>query len=255
MPSFNPLSIIMKDHKLDGTNYVNWKRNLDIVLTSEEYKFVLTEVCLELPEEGATDEQSSAHKKWKKADEMARCYMLASMSDVLQTQHQNMTSAYDIIYSLKEMFGDQGRVARQTAMKTLLNTQMKEEPNVSGHTLKMMSLLNELEVLGADIDGESQIDIVLQSLHDSYENFRLNYNMNKRLYTLPELLNELKGAKKLQPKQAKVNLNEKGSSTIPKGKKKRFQETRRPNKEESYVLLGDATKLRLETGYALETAA
>ncbi|XP_038714996.1 uncharacterized protein LOC120008684 [Tripterygium wilfordii] len=220
MSSFNPLSVILKDHKLDGTNYPNWKRNLDIVLTSEEYKFVLTEVCPELPEEGATEEQISAHKKWKKADEMARCYMLASMSDVLQTQHQNMTSAYDIIYSLKEMFGDQGRAARQTAMKTLLNTQMREGANVSEHTLKMISHLNELEILGADIDGESQIDIVLQALPDSCENFRLNYNMNKRLYTLPELLNELKGVEKLQPKQAKVNLNEKGSSTIPKGKKK-----------------------------------
>ncbi|XP_038715022.1 uncharacterized protein LOC120008712 [Tripterygium wilfordii] len=228
MPAFNPLSVILKDHKLDGTNYVNWKRNLDIVITSEEYKFVLTEVCPELHEEGASDEQISAHKKWKKADEMARCYMLASMSDVLQTQLQNMASAYDIIYSLKEMFGDQGKAARQTAMKTLLNTQMNEGANVSEHTLKMMSLLNELEVLVADIDGESQINIVLQSLLDSNENFWLNYNMNKRLYTLSKLLNKLKGVEKLQPKQAKVNLNEKGSSTKPEGKKKK--KTQKKNK-------------------------
>ena len=161
MPSFNPLSVILNDHKLDGTNYVNWKTNLDIVLTAKEYKYVLTEACPELPVVGATDEQIAAHKKWKKADEMARCYMLASMTDVLQKQHEMITNASDIIYSLKEMFGDQGRAARQTAMKALLNTQMSEGTNVREHVLKMMSLLDELEVLGSEIDGESQIDIIL----------------------------------------------------------------------------------------------
>ena len=36
--SFNPLAVILKENKLDGTNYIDWKRNLDIVLTTEDYK-------------------------------------------------------------------------------------------------------------------------------------------------------------------------------------------------------------------------
>ena len=43
--SFNPLSIILKENKLTGPNYIDWKRNLNLVLTTEEYKFVLTDVC------------------------------------------------------------------------------------------------------------------------------------------------------------------------------------------------------------------
>ena len=39
---FNPLSAILKENKLEGQNYIEWKQNLDIVLTAEEYKFVLT---------------------------------------------------------------------------------------------------------------------------------------------------------------------------------------------------------------------
>ncbi|XP_038711779.1 uncharacterized protein LOC120005974 [Tripterygium wilfordii] len=70
--------------------------------------------------------------------------------------------------------------------------------------------------------------LMKQQQDRDYENFWLNYNVNKRLYTLPELLNELKGAEKLQPRQAKVNPNEKGSSTIPKGKKKK--KTQKKNK-------------------------
>ena len=45
---FNPLEIILNQNKLTRPNYVDWKRNLDIVLTVEAYKYVLTEECLDL---------------------------------------------------------------------------------------------------------------------------------------------------------------------------------------------------------------
>ena len=55
----------------------------------------------------------------------------------------------------------------------------------------MISHLNILEVLGADIEGESQADMILQSLPKSFKEFKLNNNMNKKIYTLSELMNEL----------------------------------------------------------------
>ena len=41
MASFSPLVTILNQNKLTGSNYVDWKRNLDIVLTTEEHKYVL----------------------------------------------------------------------------------------------------------------------------------------------------------------------------------------------------------------------
>ena len=122
--AFNPLAVILKENKLTGPNYIDWKRNLDIVLTAEEYKFVLTEVCPEKPDENSSEEEKEAYKKWVKADEMARCYILASMSNVLQHQHQAMTSAYEMMLNLKELFGHQNRAARQEAIRNLMTTTM-----------------------------------------------------------------------------------------------------------------------------------
>ena len=51
-----------------------------------------------------------------------------------------------------------------------------------------------MEVLGADIDGDSQTNMILQSLLESFKVFRLNYNMNKKIYTLSVLMNELVAA-------------------------------------------------------------
>ena len=95
---------------------------------------------------------------------MAKCYILASISNVLQHQMQDVELALDIMLSLKEMFGEQGRFARQETMRQIYNTKMTEGTSVREHCLRMISHLNTLEVLGANIDGESQVDMILQSL-------------------------------------------------------------------------------------------
>ncbi|XP_057965421.1 uncharacterized protein LOC131155983 [Malania oleifera] len=131
--AFNPLAIILKENKLVGPNYIDLKRNFDIILTVKEYKYVLAEVCPHKPSEEATDEETQTYQKWIKADEMVWYYILASMSNVLQHQHQSMPSAYDIMQSLTKMLGYQNHI------------------------------------LGVEIDGETQVDIVLQSLPDSFK--------------------------------------------------------------------------------------
>ena len=122
--SFNPLSTILKDNKLTGTNYVDWKRNLNLVLTAEDCAFVLTEICPSPLDSTSTPYEDATYQKWQKMDKLARCYILASMSNVLQQQHERMLTAYDILLNVKEIFGEQGRAARQVAMKALLNTKM-----------------------------------------------------------------------------------------------------------------------------------
>ena len=49
MTSFSLLVAILNQNKLIGSNYVDWKRNLDIILTAEEHKYVLTQPCPNFP--------------------------------------------------------------------------------------------------------------------------------------------------------------------------------------------------------------
>ena len=71
--------------------------------------------------------------------------MLASMAGVLQHQFQSNDSAASIMDSLKGMFGDHGRPARQVAMQRLMGAKMAEGVFIREHILKMISFLNELE--------------------------------------------------------------------------------------------------------------
>ena len=102
--TFNPLATILNQNKLVGSNYVDWKRNLDIVLTASRYKYVLTMVPLDEPGPDAPQDKKDHYAKWTKDDEMARCCIQASMSSVLLHQHQSYKTAYNIVSNLKEMF-------------------------------------------------------------------------------------------------------------------------------------------------------
>ena len=55
----------------------------------------------------------------------------------------------------------------------------------------MFDHLNTLEILRAEIDGESQVDMILESLPESYDQFKLDYVMNHKNYTLSELIGAL----------------------------------------------------------------
>ena len=142
------------------------------------------------------------------------------------------------------MFGEQGRFVRQETMRQIYNTKMAKGSSVREHCLTMISNLNTLEVLGADIDVESQVDMILQSLPESFKEFRLNYNMNKKVYTLSKLMNELVAAEGiLGTSNAEANVGE-ASTSQPKskgtGKKKKNKDFTR--QEDIQIALGVVDK-------------
>jgi hypothetical protein len=83
----------------------------------------------------------------------------------------------------------------------------------------MISYLNELEILGAEIDADSQVDMILQSLPDSFNQFKLNYTMNKNVYSLSELMNRLCAMEGILKTKGTVNLTQ-ASTSKPKSKGK-----------------------------------
>ena len=103
-------------------------------------------------------------------------------------------------------------------MRLILNTKRAQGTPVREHCLKMISYLNTLEVLGTDINGESQANMILQSLPESFKEFRHNYNMNKMIYTLSELMNELVAAEVILGTTSVDTNLVKASSSKPKSK-------------------------------------
>ena len=177
MTSFNPLATILSQKPLDGNNYDLWKTNLFIVLDFERIKFITTTPKPQEPTANASEETKKQFADWQRANMTARCYILASVAEHLRKQINDLESVLEIIQTLDGMFAKSSSTARQAAIGALMNTRMTGG-NVRDHCLKMMGHISTAEVMGAKLDQEMKIDLILESLPNSFGKFKLNYIMN-----------------------------------------------------------------------------
>ena len=77
----------------------------------------------------------------------------------------------------------------------------------------MISFLNELETLGANIDAQTQVDMILNSLPQSFTQFKLNYNMNQMNFFMSKQMSSLQVAEGVIKPGGNVLNVEKGSSS------------------------------------------
>ena len=217
MASFNPLATILSQKSLDGNNYDLWKTNLYIVLDFERIKFITTTLKPQEPTANASEETKKQFADWQQVNTTARCYILASVEEHLRKQINDLESVLEIIQTLDGMFAKSSSTARQAAIGALMNTRMTGG-NVRDHCLKMMGHISTAEVMGAKLDQEMKIDMILESLPNSFGQFKMNYNMNKLKLTPVELIHELESAERSLVKQGSAYHAE--SSSKPKGKPK-----------------------------------
>ncbi|KAK8506958.1 hypothetical protein V6N12_009269 [Hibiscus sabdariffa] len=173
---------------------------------------------------GANASRADKDKFKKHMDDIADvgCLMLATMTLELQKQHEDMV-AYEMIQNLKHIYEGQARQARYETSKALFQCKMSEESLVGAHVIKMMGYIQALEKLGFPLNIGLAIDVVLQSLSDSFNQFVLNFNMNEINKTLPQLLGMLR--------TAESNMKRGGSKSIlmvreVKGKEKKVAKSK-----------------------------
>ena len=143
------LRLVLEKDKLNGTNFLDWHRNLRIVLMQEMKLYVLDEP---IPEEPATNAPRAQRDTYIKHHDLVdvKCLTLATMESELQ-KHMVDMEAFTMIARLKEMFQEQARIERFATIKALLSCKMVVGSSVSPHVLKMKGYLDHLENLGLPI--------------------------------------------------------------------------------------------------------
>ena len=99
-------------------------------------------------------EQRASLDKWTAEDNKVRYYMLGSMFDELQHQHEDIRTTHQMLAHLQEMFGKQSRVAKYQVTKWLFKAKMRDGQSVQDHYLMMIKDLEELEKLGIKLDKD-----------------------------------------------------------------------------------------------------
>ncbi|XP_052203109.1 uncharacterized protein LOC127808578 [Diospyros lotus] len=139
---------------------------------------VLEHIPESLPK-GCSEEGRVTWEEMRDQDLRVRTYILASMTNELQRQHEHMTDTRRMIMNLQELYGEHSWMVRYEIYNQLFKENMAEGTDVGDHVLKMVNLIGQLEVLDFYMDVELQIDLIFQLLLESFTLFILNFNMNK----------------------------------------------------------------------------
>ena len=182
----NPLATILEQNKLTRPNFVDWIRNLKIVLQLKKRAYVLDTGPPSVPPENITSEDYADYL-WHVDDNLqSRCYILALMSNELQRQNEDQDISYGILIHLQELYGERTRQTRYQISKELFRCRMIEGSSVHDHGLKMIALIERLASLGVIMENELYTDLLLQSLPPSFDTFVVNFNMHNMETSLPE---------------------------------------------------------------------
>jgi hypothetical protein len=105
---FNLGSLLEKE-KLNGTNFMNWYRDLRIILKQEKTEYVLSEPYTEDLTVGSSVADHRAYQKQCNDALNVSSLMLATMSPGLQKQYEHV-DVDTTIQELRGMFENQARV-------------------------------------------------------------------------------------------------------------------------------------------------
>ncbi|KAK4409424.1 hypothetical protein Sango_0015400 [Sesamum angolense] len=193
--SQNPLNTILEANKFDGTNYSNWLRNLRIVLDFKNQTYVLDKSLPQtLPKGFLVGERLTFEKftQWHEDNQKVPSIVLSSMSNEIQKQYERYKDVWSIMHRMKELYAVPDRHIRYAVTKAFFGARMIEGSSVREHAVMMPSLVEKLKDLQADLEKEeTYVDVILQSLPPSYDQFIINYNMNGLGKILHELINML----------------------------------------------------------------
>ncbi|KAL0394382.1 UNVERIFIED_CONTAM: hypothetical protein Slati_4404400 [Sesamum latifolium] len=159
--SKNPLTPILEANIFNGTNYNDWLRNLRIVLDFENQTYVLDRSLPRALLEESTHEERLTFEKWLEDNWKVRSIVLGSMTNDIQKQYDRHDDVQSIILRLSEIYAVPDRHIRYAAIKVFFGTKMIEGSYIQEHGVKILSLVEKLKDLKANLEKETYIDVIL----------------------------------------------------------------------------------------------
>ncbi|KAK4411935.1 hypothetical protein Sango_0266500 [Sesamum angolense] len=175
----------------NGTNYTDWLCSLRIFLNYENQGYVMDKPLLQTLPAGSPSDECDTLERWHADHRKVRNIILASMSNGIWKQYDRLDDIASILQSIKKVYGILDWHTRFVATKEFLRIKMTEGSSLQEHGVKMLSLVEKIEDLKAELDNDTNIDVILQLLPPSYDPFIVNINMNGLEKSINELINML----------------------------------------------------------------
>ncbi|GKA26828.1 hypothetical protein Tco_0712937 [Tanacetum coccineum] len=167
--------------KLIGPNFIDWYRNLQIVLSVEDKLTYLEHpihvVPVLAPGQAVDPDVLAAHTTWVKASKEIVGLMLMTMDLEIQKNLEHL-GAYYMLTELKTLFSQQAEQELLQTVREFHACKQEEGQSMSSYVLKMKRYIYNLEHLGHPMSLNLAVSLILVSLSKEYDSFVQNYNIH-----------------------------------------------------------------------------
>ncbi|GJZ43556.1 hypothetical protein Tco_0590811 [Tanacetum coccineum] len=193
---------LFEKQKLTGNNFMEWYRNLRIVLSNEDKLPFLEQPIPVLPvsPQGQANPPDvvTTHQDWVKAQKEIVRLMLMTMDPDIPKNLEHL-DAYDMLKELKTLYVQQAYQELLQTVREFHACKQEEGQSVSSYVIKMKSYIDNLKRLGHAMTQNLSVSLILVSLRKEYDIFVQNYNMHSMGKTVTELHAMLKLHKQTLP--------------------------------------------------------
>ncbi|GJW90282.1 retrotransposon protein, putative, ty1-copia subclass [Tanacetum coccineum] len=189
--------------KLTRSNFIDWYRQLWIVLSIEDKLNYLEQSLPPAPTplegEQVAHEVLAAHTAWIKGSKEIAGLMLMTMEPEIQRNLENL-HAYKMLQGLKTLFAPQDEQELLQTTREFHSCKQEEGQPVSSYVLKMKGYIDNLERLWHPVTLGLAVSLILIGLRNKFNGFVQNYNMHSLRKTINKLHAMLKLHEQTLPK-------------------------------------------------------
>ncbi|XP_074349400.1 uncharacterized protein LOC141689116 [Apium graveolens] len=170
---------------LNGTNYVMWKENVEIVLGCMDLDLALRK---EQPVPTTDDLKMDEIEKWERSNRMCLVIMKRTIPTGFRGSIAESTSAKKFLSDIEQYFAKNEKAETSNLLSKLVTMKYKGKRNIREYIIEMSNLAGKLKELKLELLNELLAHLVLISLPPQFGHFVVSYNMQKEKWTLNELI-------------------------------------------------------------------
>ncbi|KAM7462573.1 hypothetical protein LguiA_030694 [Lonicera macranthoides] len=150
--------------KFSGNNFSLWKMRMTTVLRKNNCLAVIGERPNEISDDG----------KWNEVHSNAVANLQLALADEVLSSVAKKKTAKEIWDTLTRLYEAKSLHSKIFLKRRLYNLQMMESTTATDHINTLNTLFSQLTAMGHNIEMGERAGILLQSLHDSYDQLIIN---------------------------------------------------------------------------------